>query len=66
MGFFSSDRQEPAPQPQNNLDMAAVENAKADERARDNRKKKSGTTILSGSQGLAGTAPIQKKTLLGE
>lgn len=47
-------------------DAPEIEAAKAEEREKQAKKKSRFSTILTGPQGLAGTAPVQRKTLLGQ
>lgn len=43
-----------------------LEAAREEERQRQAKKKGRASTILTGPQGLAGPAPVQRKTLLGQ
>jgi len=57
----------PAPPPPPIEDVAPqLEEVKAEERERQAKKRGRTSTILTGPQGLAGTASVQRKTLLGQ
>ena len=69
MGFMSSPSipaPPPAPAPPPVDDSAELEAARQAERERQMKKRGRASTLLTGPQGLAGTAPVQKKTLLGQ
>lgn len=55
----------PAAPPTDDSD-PALEAAREEERRRNALRRGRASTILTGPQGLAGTAPVQKKTLLGQ
>ena len=50
----------PAPPP------PPIEDVASEERERQAKKRSRASTILTGPQGLAGTASVQRKTLLGQ
>jgi hypothetical protein len=55
----------PTPPPIEDED-ARLEEVKEEERQRQKAKKGRASTILTGPQGLAGPATVQRKTLLGQ
>lgn len=69
MGFMTTKKTEPVYQPPpEQAPTPETEAVKTEERmATDERKKpKKSSTILTGPQGLAGGAPTERKTLLGQ